>query len=71
MTPTRIRGLNVGHRMQQVMKQMARSGGRWPVGWRLRGGELESVKVLVRRGWVESVDNPVLTKEGRNIAFWL
>lgn len=50
---------------------MARAGGRWPVGWKLRGSEKETVASLVRRGWVESLDDPVLTDAGRNIAFWL
>ena len=71
MTPTRARGLKIGFRQTQALRLMARSGGRWPHGWKLRGTEKETVTSLVRRGWVESVDNPVLTDVGRNIAFWL
>ena len=71
MTPTRAKGLRIGTRQMQVMRQMARSGGRWPIGWKLRGVEKETVASLTRRGWVESLDNPVLTDAGRNIAFWL
>lgn len=50
---------------------MARSGGRWPPGWKLRGSEKEAVVSLVARGWIESLDDPVLTPAGRNLAFWL
>lgn len=71
MTPTRARGLQLGPRQTQMLRQMARSGGRWPPGWRLRGGERATAESLVRRGWVESLDNPVLTTAGRNLAFWL
>lgn len=71
MTPTRAKGLKIGFRQSQILRQMARAGGRWPVGWKLRGVEKETVATLVRRGWVESLDNPVLTDTGRNLAFWL
>ena len=71
MNPTPGRGLKIGFRQAQALRQMSRSGGRWPVGWKLRGSEREAVTSLVRRGWVESLDNPVLTDAGRNIAFWI
>ena len=71
MTPTRARGLKLGVRQTQALRQMARSGGRWPVGWKLRGTEKATVASLVARGWVDSLDNPVLTPAGRSLAFWL
>lgn len=71
MTPTRARGLKLGIRQTQALRQMARAGGRWPVGWKLRGVEKMTVKSLVERGWVTSLDDPVLTPEGCNLAYWL
>lgn len=71
MTATRARGLKIGIRQAQALRQMARAGGRWPVGWKLRGVEKMTVKSLVERGWVTSLDEPVLTEEGRRLAFWL
>lgn len=71
MTPTRAKGLKLGHRQTQALRLMARSGGRWPHGWVLRGTEKATMTTLVRRGWVESLDDPVLTTAGRNLAFWL
>lgn len=71
MTPTRARGLKLGLRQTQVLRQMARSGGRWPHGWVLRNSEKETMFSLVKRGWVVSLDTPVLTPEGRKIAYWL
>lgn len=71
MTPTRARGQKLGIRQTQTLREMARQGGRWPVGWMLRDSQRATMATLVRRGWVESLENPVLTPEGRNIAFWL
>ena len=71
MTPTRAQGRQLGLRQLQVLRQMARSGGRWPVGWVLRGSEKQTVASLVKRGWVASLDDPVLTEEGRQIAYWV
>lgn len=64
-------GFKLGFRQTQAIQLMARSGNRWPVGWKLRGSERATVASLVRRGWVESLDNPVFTDAGRNFAFWL
>lgn len=71
MTPTRARGRKVGIRQLQALRQMARTGGRWPVGWKLRGTEKITVISLIDRGWVTSLDMPVLTEEGRKIAYWV
>lgn len=65
MTPTRARG------PAQTLRLMARHDGRWPHGWALRDAEKATMATLVRRGWVESLDNPILTTAGRNLAFWL
>ena len=71
MTPTRARGLKLGIRQLQALRQMARSDGRWPVGWVLRGPERATVATLVARGWVVSLEEPVLTEEGRKVAYWV
>lgn len=61
----------LGYRQVLVLRQMARSGGRWPVGWVLRGTEKTTMATLVDRQLVQSLEEPVLTTAGRNIAFWL
>lgn len=71
MTPTRARGLGLGIRQLQALRQMARSDGRWPVGWKLRGYDRDMMRRFVDRGWVTSLDDPVLTDEGRRIAYWV
>ena len=57
------------HRQLQILRLMARSGGRWPVGWVLRGTERVTMATLVRRDLVKSLEEPVLTTSGRHIAF--
>lgn len=71
MTPTRARGRRPGIRQTQTLREMVRRGGRWPQAWMLRDSQRATMATLVRRGWVESLENPVLTTEGRNLAFWL
>lgn len=69
MTPTRAKGLKLGFRQLQLLRLLARSGGRWPKNWKPRGTEKETLVRLVERGYVASLDDPVLTDEGRRIAY--
>ena len=57
--------LKLGIRQIQVLSIMSRSGNRWPEGWKIpRGVDRQAMMTLVNRGLVDSMENPVLTRQG-------